>query len=178
MECVTLIVAADVGGNGRREWPMCSYCLDARRLYCERRKPTGIISIWTPKLHAQDPKPCLCFALSLAASRRPASLLASCDGLLLLPSALRCLQPIQLLAQDVFERFITPRQEHDVLGVDCFAAGMAGECLKVAGCVGCGGSDGCFVKLSRCRSRLHRDAVSEDIFAYRFVYTRAQSRLL
>lgn len=73
-----------------------------------------------------------------ATSRRSSSSLASCDGLLLLlPSALGSSQALQLLAENVLEGFVAPCEKHDVVSIDCFAAGMAGEGFEVAGCVGC-----------------------------------------
>jgi hypothetical protein len=55
---------------------------------------------------------------------------------LLLPSAFSSFHTIELLPQHIFECFIAPREQHDVVCIDGFAAGVAGEGFEVAGSVG------------------------------------------
>lgn len=75
-------------------------------------------------------------ALSFAGARRSSSFFPSRDSLLLLASALGRSQAIQLLAQNVLEGFVATCEKHDIVGVDCPAAGVAGEGFEVARCVG------------------------------------------
>lgn len=100
----------------------------------------GIVPLITPKprcpaSRSDVQQSQLCLPLALAAASRSPSLLSSCGILLWFSSAFGRFHKIQLLAQNVFERLVTPGEQHDVVCVDGFAAGVAGEGFKVAGCV-------------------------------------------
>lgn len=97
----------------------------------------------TPIRHQKHRFPCLQATTPFLLLRFPLPLHTSCPGTRRSSSFLRLVlrftpplgsfHLIQLLLQYIFERFVSSREEHDIIGIDYFAARMFGEDFEVAG---------------------------------------------